>query len=167
MTSVGTRARRSTRSRPAPTAAGPATKGTRRPPYSTYAVCQSLYAAGTAQLPLWSYDHAGAGASLTAGMLYTGTSYPATYQDSLFFGDYMRPQIWTFATDTSGHLTRVPETDGFATDAGGPVAFHSGPNGDVTYADIFSGNVRRLVYSAGNRAPSRASRPPPTPTRAR
>ena len=131
----------------------PCYEGSAQTTYSSYAVCQTLYAAASAQPPLWSYEHAGAGASLTAGMFYTGTSYPASYSGSLFFGDYVRRQLWTLATDTSGHLTRVPETDGFATDAGGPVAFHAGPNGDVTYADILTGNVRRLVYGAGNRPP--------------
>ena len=34
------------------------------------------------------------------------------------------------------------------------MAFHPGPNGDVTYADLLSGNVRRLVYTTGNRPPT-------------
>ena len=57
------------------------------------------------------------------------------------------------ATDAAGQLTRVAEAEGFAPDAGGPVAFHPGPNGDVTYADILTGKVRRLVYGAGEPAP--------------
>ncbi len=131
----------------------PCYEGTTRTTYSSYAVCQTLYTAGSAQLPLWDYDHAGSGASITAGMFYTGTSYPTAYRNSLFFGDYVRGQLWTMATNATGQVTRVPESGGFAGDAGGPVAFHPGPNGDVTYADILSGNVRRLVYGAGNRSP--------------
>jgi glucose/arabinose dehydrogenase len=131
----------------------PCYEGTGQTTYSSYPVCQSLYAAGSAQLPLWAYQHAGAGASITAGMFYTGSTYPTAYRDSLFFGDYVRGQLWTMATDASAHLTRVPEAAGLAGDVGGPVAFHPGPNGDVTYADILTGNVRRLVYGAGNRPP--------------
>ena len=131
----------------------PCFEGTARTTFSAQAVCQSLYAAGSAQVPLWSYPHAGAGAAVVAGMFYTGTSYPAAYRDSFFFGDYTRGQVWTMATDAGGRITRLPEANGFAGDAGGPVAFHPGPNGDVTYADIISGNVRRIVYGAGNRAP--------------
>ena len=112
-------------------------------------MCQALYAAGSAQMPLWSYPHAGVGAAVIAGMFYTGTSYPAKYRNSFFFGDYVRGQLWTIATDAGGCLTRAPEANGFASDAGGPVAFHPGPNGDVTYADILTGNVRRLVYAPG------------------
>ena len=142
----------------------PCYEGTGQTTYSSYAVCQTLYAAGSAQPPLWSYQHAGAGASLTAGMFYTGTSYPAKYRDSLFFGDYVRGQLWSMATDATGHVTRVPEAEGFASDAGGPVAFHPGPNGDVTYADIIGGTVRRLVYGAGNRPPVAAFTTSSNPT---
>ena len=131
----------------------PCYEGAAQTTFSPDPVCQSLYAAGSVQLPLWSYPHAGAGAAIVAGMLYTGTAYPATYRNSFFFGDYTRGQVWTLATDATDTLTRGAETDGFATDAGGPVAFHPGPNGDVTYADILGGSVRRLVYGNGNRPP--------------
>lgn len=87
----------------------PCYEGTGQTTFSTYAVCQALYAAGSAQPPLWTYEHAGGGASITAGMFYTGTSYPAQYRDSHFFGDYVRGQLWTMATDATGHVTRVPE----------------------------------------------------------
>ena len=40
--------------------------------------------------------------------------------------------------------------------AGGPVAFHTGPNGDITYADLLTGKVRRLVYRPAT-APRSAS----------
>ena len=85
----------------------PCYEGTGQTTYSSYAVCQTLYAAGSAQPPLWSYEHAGAGASLTAGMFYTGTSYPAKYRDSLFFGDYVRGQLWTH-----GHRRHRPPHPG-------------------------------------------------------
>ncbi len=131
----------------------PCYEGTSQTTFSSQAVCKSLYAAGSAQTPLWSYEHAGVGASITAGMFYAGTSYPEKYRNSHFFGDYARRQLWTIATDPSGVVTRAPEANGFASDAGGPVAFHPGPNGDVTYADVLTGNVRRLVYRPGNREP--------------
>ncbi len=131
----------------------PCYEGSGQTTYATQSGCQSLYAAGSAQAPLWSYPHTDAGAAIVAGMFYTGTSYPEQYRDSFFLGDYTRGQLWTMATDVNGAITRLPEADGFASDAGGPVAFHPGPNGDVTYADIISGNVRRLVFGAGNRPP--------------
>ena len=131
----------------------PCYEGNGRTTFSSYAVCRALYAADSVHLPIWTYPHDGAQASVVGGMFYTGASYPTTYRSSWFFGDYTRQELWTLATDTSGRLTRAPEAHGFAQDAGAPVSFHPGPNGDVTYADLAGGTVRRLVYSPGNRAP--------------
>ncbi|MFN2563126.1 MAG: PQQ-dependent sugar dehydrogenase [Jatrophihabitans sp.] len=122
--------------------------------FATDARCVALYSAGSAVPPITEYPHAGAGAAVVGGMHYTGTVYPSTYLNSFFYGDYVRHELWTLATDTNGALTRAPEAAGFATDIGGPVAFHAGPNGDVTYADLVAGNIERLVYTAGNRPPT-------------
>jgi hypothetical protein len=84
---------------------------------------------------------------------YTGSSYPAAYTDAYFYGDYVRDMLWTLTTDASGRLTRAPEPDGFGKGVGLPVAFHPGPNGDITFADLETGAVRRLVYDAGNAPP--------------
>ena len=73
----------------------PCYEGTAKTTFSTQATCQTLYAAGSAQPPLWSYPHAGAGAAVVAGMVYTGTAYPGAYRNSHFFGDYTRTQMWT------------------------------------------------------------------------
>lgn len=131
----------------------PCYEGKDRTTFAGTAACSALYAAGSAVPPIWTYAHAGSGASVTGGEFYTGTSYPARYRNALFFGDYSRQQIWTLATDAAGRLTRAPEAAGFGGDVGGPVAFHTGPNGDMTYADILTGQVRRLVHRAGNREP--------------
>ena len=139
--------------RPGANAGWPCYEGKDRTTFSSHSVCQALYTAGSAQPPIWSYPLAGAGAAIVGGVHYTGASYPTQYRNSYFFGDYTRKKIWTLATDLQGQLTREPEADGFGTDAGAPVAFHAGPNGDVTYADLISGQVRRLVYNPGNRAP--------------
>lgn len=139
--------------KPGDNAGWPCFEGKERPSFSaSYSVCKALYAAGSAKMPLWTYPHVG-GSSVTGGTHYTGTSYPTRYHDSYFFGDYSRRQIWTLQTDLRGRMTRTPEASGFASAAGSPVAFHPGPNGDITYADIATGEVRRLVYSPGNREP--------------
>ena len=139
--------------RPGSNAGWPCWEGTQRTTFASYDVCVDLYAAGTAQPPVHTYLKNGVQASVVGGIHYSGTSYPAAYRGAWFFGDYSRQTLWSLATDTAGRLTRAPESDGFATDAGGPVAFATGPNGDVTYADILSGTARRLVHTAGNRAP--------------
>lgn len=138
---------------PGANAGWPCYEGEQRTTFSSYDICVKLYAAATARLPTWSYPHRETNSSVVGGVHYTGASYPEQYRDSYFFGDYSSSMLWTMALDPTGTIERAPEPDGFAVDAGGPVAFQTGPNGDVTYADILTGNVRRLVYTAGNRAP--------------
>ena len=60
--------------------------------YPDMAGCQTLYTAANDVKPLWSYAHpAGSfpanASSVTGGVFYTGTSYPAKYQGADFFGD--------------------------------------------------------------------------------
>ena len=131
----------------------PCYEGVPRTTFSSYAVCASLYAAGTARSPITSYSGVGVQTAVVAGITYTGSSYPPGYRDAFFYGDYAQNKLWTLTTDLSGRLTRGPEALAFGTGIGAPVAFRAGPNGDVTYADLASGQVRRLVYTAGNRPP--------------
>lgn len=93
------------------------------------------------------------GSSVTGGVVYTGGSYPAQYRGAYFFGDYTSSLIWTMGLDGAGRVTRAPEAGGFGRGIGGPVQFGTGPGGDIVYADIFTGDLRRLSYTPGNRAP--------------
>lgn len=106
--------------------------------------------------PLWSYHHgtsSNQGNSVTGGIVYSGTSYPAAYQGAYFFGDYAKRKLWTMRFDATGKLVKAPQDPPFATDIGGPVKFAAAPNGDIVFADIVSGLLRRLSYSPGNHAP--------------
>ncbi len=103
--------------------------------------------------PLHFYDRAsGNGSSVTGGVFYTGDAYPAAYRGSYFFGDYTSGRIWTMAIGPDGAVTRAPEDAGFGREMGGPVNFESGPNGDIVYADILDGTLKRISYVADNRA---------------
>ncbi|MEQ0559876.1 PQQ-dependent sugar dehydrogenase [Amycolatopsis sp. NEAU-NG30] len=122
------------------------------PGYSGLAEC-----AGVAnQPPIFEYQHGSGpmqGNSVTGGIVYNGSSYPAAYRGAYFFGDYVTHKIWTMTYDDQGRLTRGPESPPVFTDIGGPVRFAAAANGDIVYADILSGKLRRLSYSAGNTAP--------------
>ena len=131
----------------------PCYEGKARTVIGSAELCQQLYDAKTATSPILTYAHNGQGASITGGAFYRGSSYPAAYRGAWFFGDYVKSTIWTMKTDPAGSLVRAPETNGFGTEVGGPVAFHRGPNGDITYADITTSTVQRLVYTSANRAP--------------
>jgi hypothetical protein len=120
--------------------------------YSGLAGC-----AGVAnQPPIFEYQH-GSGAmqgnSVTGGIVYNGSSYPAAYRGLYFFGDYVGHKIWTMKYDDQGRLTQAPQNPAPFTDIGGPVKFAAAANGDIVYADILSGKLRRLSYSAGNTIP--------------
>ncbi|WP_328447505.1 PQQ-dependent sugar dehydrogenase [Amycolatopsis sp. NBC_00438] len=122
------------------------------PGFSGLAEC-----AGVAnQPPIFEYQHGNGtmqGNSVTSGIVYNGSSYPAAYRGSFFFGDYVTNKIWTMRYDAQGKLTQAPENPPAFTGIGGPTKFAAAPNGDIVFADILSGNLRRLTYSAGNTAP--------------
>ncbi|OZM75306.1 sugar dehydrogenase [Amycolatopsis antarctica] len=102
--------------------------------------------------PLWQYPRS-AGVSVTGGVVYRGDSYPQRYRGAYFFGDYVSQTLWTLTFDGTGRLTRAPESGGFAGGIGGPVSFGTAPNGDIVYADLLTGQLRRLSYAPGNNAP--------------
>ncbi|MFI7116719.1 PQQ-dependent sugar dehydrogenase [Amycolatopsis sp. NPDC049868] len=93
------------------------------------------------------------GNSVTAGIVYNGESYPEEYRGAYFFGDYATQKLWTAKYDTQGRVVRPQETPPKFTGIGGPVKFLAAANGDIVYADIYSGLLRRLSYTTGNKAP--------------
>lgn len=121
--------------------------------YQNLASCQQLYAAGTpVTAPLHTWAHTPGGNAAVGGVFYTGTSYPAAYRGRYFFGDYAQQTVSTLATDTKDQITAAPAR--FAAGIGAPVGFDTAPNGDVVFADIAGGTLKRLRYGAGNRAPT-------------
>jgi glucose/arabinose dehydrogenase len=122
--------------------------------YSTTSACQSDYAANTRHdNPLYTYPHNGVGATAIGG-IFTGvnSSYPASYHGAYFVGDYARGAISVLRPDAADRLTAPVEA--FASGVGGPVDLQLDPDsGDVVFADIVSGNLYRIKYASGNRAP--------------
>jgi len=94
--------------------------------------------------PVHAYNHNGSGASITGGCFIEGTNYPAEYQGSYLFGDYVDG---TLGRLTFGGDERLIASFPFGP-ADGPVDFAMGPDGDVYYVSINSGSVRRLRHSA-------------------
>lgn len=118
--------------------------------YKDMAACRGV---GNSK-PLWEYVHGPLGTSVTGGIVYTGTNYPAAYRGAYFFGDYSSQRVYTLRYDSAGNLTRRPEAGGFGTGNGLPVKFAAAANGDIIYADIGGSKLKRLIYTAGNRAPT-------------
>ncbi|WP_254510129.1 PQQ-dependent sugar dehydrogenase [Anatilimnocola floriformis] len=101
--------------------------------------------------PLYAYPHAGDGAAIVGGEVYSGTNFPAAYQGKYFFADYVRSFIKTLDL-----TTKTVET--FSPDAFIPVDLATAPDGTLYWASLgygsdTNGAVYRIRYVGGNRAP--------------
>ena len=146
----------------------------RQPSYDGLNVnlCETLYSAGAGAVtsPLYAYDHAAkvstescpTGGSAISGLaFYNGGTFPPAYKDALFFADYARGCIWVMFAGTDGvpdPTTRQPFVEG----ASGPVDLQVGPGGDLFYADIIGGTVRRIQSTSPNQAPTARATATPT-----
>ncbi|MGY0232458.1 PQQ-dependent sugar dehydrogenase [Longispora urticae] len=127
-------------------------------------LCESLYTAGGVTAPHYTYNHASkvvtgeacpTGGSAISGLAFypgSGGTYPAQYQNSLFFSDYSRNCIWSMGVGANG-LPDPTKIQTFASGAAGPADLEIGPGGDVYYADLNGGTIRRLRYYPANRPP--------------
>ena len=130
-------------------------------------ICQALYAsAGAVTPPFHAYSHAAkvlpndpcpTGSSAIAGVavqFYSGSAYPSKYDGALFFADYSRKCIWAMTNGSNG-TPNPASIETFAVGAAGPVDLQISPAGELFYADLDSGSIRRIQYtSAANRPPT-------------
>src|SRR4051794_17096918 len=133
--------------------------------YSSLGLCQGLYAAGSSAVavPYYAYQHGvavvsgetcltGSGSSITGLAFPTAaTTYPAPYNTALFFADHSRNCIWAMLQGTNG-LPDPQNLRTFEAGAANPVDLEIGPDGNLYYADLDGGTVRRIAWTQ-NRAP--------------
>jgi glucose/arabinose dehydrogenase len=130
-----------------------------QPAYQTAGLnlCSSLYSAGSAAAPYFSYPHLtpivsgescpnANGSVISALAFYNGSSYPAAYQGALFFGDHSRNCIWVIPKGANG-LPDPGQIQTFITPAANPVDLETGPNGDLFYVNHDGGTVERISYA--------------------
>ena len=99
-------------------------------------------------------DTCGAGSGSISGLAFYGTgSYPAAYQDALFFADASRNCIWVMFKGADG-LPNPANRAVFMPGASSPVDLRTGPGGDLFYADREGGSVQRISYTTGNLPPT-------------
>jgi glucose/arabinose dehydrogenase len=126
-------------------------------------ICENLYGqAGAVKGPYYTYAHSakvvsgepcGTGDSSVTGLaFYKGGPYPSGYDGALFFSDYSRNCIWVMKKGTNG-LPDPARRSTFVAGAAAPVDLEIGPNGDLFYADLTGGTIRRIQYSAANQPP--------------
>ncbi len=119
--------------------------------YSAYELCQDLEASNTVIPPIHVYPHP-PGSSIVGGTFYAGTSYPEQYHNKYYFGDYSQSVIWAMDVDEENKLIEG-SVEVFSEQPDGPVQIFSGPNGDIYYVSIYTGQLRRITYGTSSSAP--------------
>jgi glucose/arabinose dehydrogenase len=84
------------------------------------------------------------GGSLTRGVFYTGTQFPASYQGSLFFADYNSGKIMRSVMSADGNA--ITSTSVFITGVTNAVDVSVGPDGALYYANL-PGTIFKLRYT--------------------
>jgi glucose/arabinose dehydrogenase len=121
-------------------------------------ICEDLYTANAVTSPLLRYHHgstvvagescpAGTGSSTSGLAFYGGGPYPDAYDGALFFADYSRNCIWAMHKGSNG-APDPTALETFVAGAAAPVNLQIGPNGDLFYADLTGGTIRRIEYSS-------------------
>jgi glucose/arabinose dehydrogenase len=130
-------------------------------------ICSALYAQANAVTPpFFAYSHSArvvpndpcpTGGSAIAGLaiqFYTGNQYPPKYNGALFFADYTRKCIWAMLNGTDGK-PNIASAQNFMVGAANPVDLQISPSGEIFYADLNGGTIRRIQYTGSqNNAPS-------------
>lgn len=138
-------------------------------------ICEGLYAQGSAgaKPAVFTYQHrqkltpnepcdetVGA---VIAGVAFqpAGSQFPPAWDGSLFFADAFRRCIWRLAPGANG-LPDPSKLTLFASKTGTIVDLQFGPGGDLWYADIEGGTIRRIGFSATNHPPAAVLAAQPT-----
>ena len=122
-------------------------------------ICNDLYAQANAVTPpFFAYSHSAqvipndpcpTGSSAISGVameFYTGTQYPSRYNGALFFADYSRRCIWAMLNGPNGTPNKAT-IENFAIDAASPVEIQLSPSGELYYADLNGGSIRRIQFT--------------------
>ena len=123
--------------------------------------------------PYFAYAHSGkphaedpcpTGTSSVSGMAFapSGSPLPAEFDGALFFADYARACIWVMERGGATLPEPVAASRRFRSGAATPVDIQFGPGGDLFYADVWTGTIRRIRYTAGNQAPRAVATATPT-----
>ena len=107
--------------------------------------------------PIYSYNHNTGCSSITGGAFVPGGAFSPGYKGSYLFGDYVCGKIFKLTPKSGGGFNKTTFVNGLG--RGGPVDMVFGPyrNGKALYYTTYAsggGEVRRIAYTAGNRAPN-------------
>jgi glucose/arabinose dehydrogenase len=129
-------------------------------------LCESLYAAGSAVPPFFTYRHdqpivdetcSPDGGSSISGVALSPPDgpYPDAYDGALYFADAARGCIWAMRVGAGGKPDPA-KLGWFDQAAKSPVDLEIGPGGELWYVDLFGGAIHRIGYSSTNTPPDAA-----------
>lgn len=101
-------------------------------------VCEGYCAPPQYNDPIYYYLHNGTGKAITGGAFYKGNQFPADYDGSYFYGDYVQGFI--------KRLTAGNQSVDFLQNATSPVDIDIGPDGSLYYLSIRTGEVHKVQY---------------------
>lgn len=107
--------------------------------------------------PIYSYNHNTGCSSITGGAFVPRDAFTSGFNGSYLFGDYVCGKIFKLTPKSGGGFDKTTFVDGLG--RGGPVDMVFGPhkNGKALYYTTYAsggGEVRRIAYNFGNRAPN-------------
>jgi glucose/arabinose dehydrogenase len=105
--------------------------------------------------PVYDYGHTTStpgGGAITAGFVYRGSAFPASYNEAFFFADYAQGFIKYLTFNQNGSVQAAHDFAVSGDGIGAPVHLIQGADGALYYVD-YLGSVKRIVYSSGNQAP--------------
>jgi glucose/arabinose dehydrogenase len=120
--------------------------------------CQSPSCSAPGSIdPVYAYQHndpnSDNDAAIIGGAFYTGTSYPDSYRNNLFFADFVRGWIKRLVYDQQNGRWNAQS---FATGGDAIIGVRTGPDTNLYYLEIgedFDSSIRRIRYSAGANQP--------------
>ena len=92
------------------------------------------------------------GSSLSGLAFEHGSDYPEPFRGALFVADYSRRCIVAIPAGAGG-APDVSRATAFQSESHYPVDLQVGPGGDLFYADLVGGAIRRIEYFPGNQPP--------------
>ena len=112
--------------------------------------------------PAYAYGHYPVDGAASAIAAYSGNTFPAAYDNVVFFGDYNRQDIEAVTFDPT-YQTEISDTV-FDTNAGTIADLAEGPDGNLYFVSIFEGTFNQITapgpFPAGG-TPASGSPPPP------
>jgi hypothetical protein len=100
---------------------------------------------GLTMRPVHYYNHETgeeSGGTIILGAFPGNTNYPEPYKRALFYGDWVGNWVHVLYLDEANNVTGYGEFD----DLSSPVAFQTGPDGNVYVLSYFSGKLYKYIY---------------------